>query len=300
MDGQKIHELIEFRMSQAEIIISSIQIIFQDHIMLLQLAENMIGFRSYKNIFNALAFIVIILSEPRLALANKCDSTNLMIVSTAVSAQTRHGVTEYQNALRSIPLDPNVILLGDSIANGWGKTPDSFPGYRVFNYGVSSDRIQNVLWRLSNPVIAGLRPKKIILMLGTNNMVDAGMDACSVVAGIVAVIERARMLWPNAVIYTFSILPRGADFKDANGIRIEINKSLKEALENKKNVKFVQVPDEEFTCGRYAEGVLPGSTFACAPNNAYSCNNYQKDNVHPSFTGYASLKLYLSKVGFFE
>lgn len=75
------------------------------------------------------------------------------------------------------PVD--VVLLGDSITQGWGggwNGPEFnsvwksfFSNYRTLNLGISGDKVENILWRLDHGAIDGLQIKAVVLMIGINN-----------------------------------------------------------------------------------------------------------------------------------
>ena len=81
-------------------------------------------------------------------------------------------------------LNPEVVLIGDSITHFWGGSPRlgpvngakafeaTFGRYRTLNMGFGWDRTQNVLWRLDHGEFDGLKPRVLILNIGTNNTSD--------------------------------------------------------------------------------------------------------------------------------
>ncbi|MEK6701692.1 MAG: GDSL-type esterase/lipase family protein, partial [Planctomycetota bacterium] len=67
-----------------------------------------------------------------------------------------------------------LVFLGDSITEGWeggGKETwaKHYASRQAANFGVSGDRTEHVLWRLDNANFDGLKPKLIVIMIGTNN-----------------------------------------------------------------------------------------------------------------------------------
>ncbi|HVJ46924.1 MAG TPA: hypothetical protein VM511_11095, partial [Luteolibacter sp.] len=69
-------------------------------------------------------------------------------------------------------IDPEIVLIGDSITHLWGGQPNEpkgnrgaiawkelFGEKRVLNCGFGWDRTQNVLFRINNGEIDGLKPK---------------------------------------------------------------------------------------------------------------------------------------------
>ncbi|HEY0456821.1 MAG TPA: GDSL-type esterase/lipase family protein, partial [Verrucomicrobiae bacterium] len=62
-----------------------------------------------------------------------------------------------------------IVLLGDSITQGWGDDFSLwFPGLKIANRGISGDTTRGVLIRLED--VTSLDPKAIILLIGTNDL----------------------------------------------------------------------------------------------------------------------------------
>lgn len=106
----------------------------------------------------------------------------------------------------------DLLLLGDSITEAWRgqKTlwDERFAPFRAANFGLAGDCTQHLLWRLRNGELDGLRPRKIMLMIGTNNLGWGKQDVESTVAGVKAVVEEIRRRTPAAKILLLGILPR--------------------------------------------------------------------------------------------
>jgi lysophospholipase L1-like esterase len=63
-----------------------------------------------------------------------------------------------------------VVLLGDSITQGWGDDFSAwFPGMKMANRGISGDTSRGVLIRLREDVLA-LSPQAVVLLIGTNDL----------------------------------------------------------------------------------------------------------------------------------
>ncbi len=63
-----------------------------------------------------------------------------------------------------------VVLLGDSITQGWGEDFTAwFPGMKIANRGISGDTSRGVLIRLHDDVLA-LDPAAVVLLIGTNDL----------------------------------------------------------------------------------------------------------------------------------
>jgi len=122
-------------------------------------------------------------------------------------------------------IDPEVVLIGDSITHFWGGEPWSdnvhgeriawssvFAPYRVLNMGFGWDRTQNVLWRLDHGQLDGLKPEVVVILIGTNNTSETenarANDADEIAEGLRAICDRVEARVPNARIVVMAVLPR--------------------------------------------------------------------------------------------
>jgi lysophospholipase L1-like esterase/pimeloyl-ACP methyl ester carboxylesterase len=129
-----------------------------------------------------------------------------------------HGVFNETNRYCDSVGGADIIFLGNSITQGIGgkgrplayAPGDSafsywFGKYRWLNLGVSGDRTQNVLWRVTHGTWAKLHPKLIILAIGINNFPsDTGEE---VVEGIKAIVAELRGRAPKSRILLAGPLP---------------------------------------------------------------------------------------------
>lgn len=105
-----------------------------------------------------------------------------------------------------------LVFLGDSITAGWagnGKEvwAKSFTQYTPANFGIGGDRTQHVLWRIQNGELDGIKPKAVVLMIGTNN---SGNDPAEGIAkGVTKIVETIRAKQPQAKILLLAVFPRG-------------------------------------------------------------------------------------------
>src|SRR6202521_2777373 len=98
----------------------------------------------------------------------------------------------------------DIYFEGDSITRRWGATDypqllenwkRNFFGWNAADFGWGADRTENILWRLENGELNGVKPKIIVLLAGTNNVVNrippAGVDAAAkdVTRGIRAIVR---------------------------------------------------------------------------------------------------------------
>ena len=115
-------------------------------------------------------------------------------------------------------LDTQLLLIGDSITNNYDKAnlPDEnfqptwkqfYEPRKALNLGFSGDTTAHVLWRLDHGEVDGLRPKAVVLLIGTNNTGHYNESAEETEAGIDAVIADLEDRLPETNILLLGILP---------------------------------------------------------------------------------------------
>lgn len=134
----------------------------------------------------------------------------------------------------------DLLFIGDSITAGWEKTGKAawqqhFAPLKAATLGDPGDRTENLLWRLRNGELEGLRPKLAVLMIGTNNVNDTPQD---VVLGIQANITEIQTRCPGTRILLLGIFPR-SERPDAARARNEAVNRLLPPLANAKDPKRV-------------------------------------------------------------
>jgi lysophospholipase L1-like esterase len=107
--------------------------------------------------------------------------------------------------------DIHIIFDGDSITDGWqakGKEiwAQRYAALGAFDFGISGDRTEHLLWRLEQGQVDGLKPKLIALMIGTNNL--GQNTAEEIAAGVAAIVKSYQQRCPDAVILLQAIFPR--------------------------------------------------------------------------------------------
>lgn len=115
------------------------------------------------------------------------------------------------------PVD--LLFLGDSITYGWNNVPavweEFFGKYRPANFGLGSDRIEQVLWRIEHGELDDVKPRVIVLLIGTNN--SALHSAEEMTLGIRKIVQRIGEKLPQTKILLLAIFPRGPRSPDATG-----------------------------------------------------------------------------------
>jgi lysophospholipase L1-like esterase len=150
-----------------------------------------------------------------------------------------------------------VVFLGDSITAGWsgaGKEvwAKAFGAYEPANFGIGGDRTQHVLWRITNGELDGLKPKAMVIMIGTNNVSSASAE--EIAKGVTKIVETVRTKLPQTKILLLAVFPRG---EKPDGKLGAFNEKIKQVnriiakLDDKKHVHFLDI-GPKFTQGKDA------------------------------------------------
>jgi beta-glucosidase len=143
-----------------------------------------------------------------------------------------------------------VLFLGDSITEAWGRGDvkaiwDSHYGkYQPANFGISGDRTQHVLWRIQQGELDGIKPKVVVLMIGTNN---SGYSALQIARADFAIVSEIHRKLPDTKILLLGIFPRGDDPNKPNvaALRAKL-KSVNAALaklDDGKKTRYLEIWD---------------------------------------------------------
>lgn len=159
---------------------------------------------------------------------------------------------------------PEAILLGNSITHYWGGNPgharkNGMKSWKEImepagfhNLGCGWDRIENVLWKVYHGELDGYKAKKVVLMIGTNNI--ASDSDHEITEGLRFLLKAIRKRQPDAKIKIIGILPhRSREERIRN-----LNRKIKNMAETEKYIfadpgKKLLLPDgkinESFFCG---------------------------------------------------
>ena len=154
--------------------------------------------------------------------------------------------------------EAQLVFLGDSITHGWegkGKAiwTKEWAPLKAANFGIGGDRTEHVLWRLENGNFDGLKPKAIVLMIGTNNTGHQGRPqkelngavyectAEQTAEGIKAILTQLQKKCPDAKILVLGIFPRGADKNDKFRQQNEATNAIVKGFADGQKVFFLDV-----------------------------------------------------------
>ncbi len=177
----------------------------------------------------------------------------------------------------------DVLFLGDSITDGW-RRPGPNGGKAVWdrelaplraaNFGIGGDRTQHVLWRIEQGTLEGLRPRVVVLMIGTNNTgferdgTTPRNTPAETVAGVSAIVTQLRRRLPEARVLLLAVFPRGERPDHPQRLQVnEINRGLA-TLADGRHVTFLDLGPRFLA----ADGTLPAAVMP--------------DFLHPREEGY--------------
>ena len=171
--------------------------------------------------------------------------------------------------------DIDVLLMGDSITDFWRNDTGPFAGkpvldkvfgdLKIANFGIAGDTTQGVLYRLQNGEGKGIKPKAVMLMIGTNN--TRANNAPEIAEGIGAVVLELQKDFPEAKILLLGIFPRSTPDDPVRQQLAEINATIARLHDGQK--VFYQDIGQVFLD---ANGVI--------------AHEVMSDLLHPSTQGY--------------
>lgn len=144
--------------------------------------------------------------------------------------------------------DIDLYFEGDSITDMFGNSvgkpiwTKEFGGWKVGDFGIGGDTIQNVLWRLQNGEIDVVKPKVIVLMIGTNNSGNASAE--EIAKGVKAIVDLMKEKQPQAKILLLAIFPRNATATDPIRIKLNAANEIIAKLDDGKQVKYMNINDK--------------------------------------------------------
>ncbi len=175
--------------------------------------------------------------------------------------------------------EAQLVFLGDSITHAWeskGKAvwEKYWAPLKAANFGISGDRTEHVLWRLQHGNFDGLKPKLVVLMIGTNNTghqdraqkellqvvknPPAGdlklndqtrqpegiiyhCTAQQTAEGVKAIIDTLKQKMPGTKILLLAIFPRGASPSDKYRVQNDETNALISKFADGQTVQFMDI-----------------------------------------------------------
>src|SRR4051812_32830387 len=178
-----------------------------------------------------------------------------------------------------------VVLLGDSITQGWAEDFSAwFPGMKIANRGISGDTSRGVLIRLQGDVIA-LEPRAVVLLIGTNDLEEKA-DPETIAANLKLILAEFPKHDAKMPIILCQVFPSSTSkSRPAEKIK-KVNQLYAQAVKGNTQVTFV----ETWPLFADAQGDASAAEFP--------------DLLHPNMAGYdkwaAALRPIFATLGFLE
>lgn len=181
--------------------------------------------------------------------------------------------------------EAELVFLGDSITHGWdGKGKAVWEKHwvplKAANFGIGGDRTEHVLWRMQHGNFDGLKPKLVVLMIGTNNTghmgrpqkeLEGAVYQCSAeqtAEGVKQIVNGLKQKCPGTKVLILGIFPRGADNNDKMRQQNEATNAIIAKLADGSTVQYLDIGKTFLT----PEGVLS--------------KDIMPDLLHPNEKGY--------------
>ena len=233
---------------------------------------------------------ITILTAP----ASSAQNTN--VAGTNVPSIQGANEVDQNTAIVPVPRDPkwvtrhegfvqeakqggiDILFLGDSITDFWRNRGSNvwnryYAPRHAANFGISGDRTQHVLWRMDNGELDGIKPRVVVLMIGTNNTGKERDNKTprntvpETIAGVQAVVRELRAKLPDSKILLLAIFPRGT-LEDPQRAQVALANTVIAKLDDGRMVKYLDI-DPQFL---EADGTLP--------------KYIMPDSLHPNEHGY--------------
>jgi beta-glucosidase len=172
----------------------------------------------------------------------------------------------------------DILFMGDSITDFWRNRGSTvwnkyYASQHAANFGISGDRTEHVLWRMDNGELDGIKPKVVVLMIGTNNTGKENNGRLrntisQIIAGVTAVVADIRTKLPESKILLLAIFPRGNTTEDFQRGEVAVINTALAKLDDGEHVKFLDIGPKFLD----ADGTLPKSVMP--------------DSLHPNAQGY--------------
>jgi lysophospholipase L1-like esterase len=157
----------------------------------------------------------------------------------------------HKNMLKREPKNMKIMFLGDSITMMWRSQSGYEGGTQVWNkfyknipsgnYGISGDKTENILWRITEGKdLEGTNPGLIVLLIGINNLLEKSSPE-ETALGIKRIVQILRKKLPESKILLLGIFPCWKNPKHPIRIKVKkVNSSICNLADNK-NIWYLDV-----------------------------------------------------------
>ena len=145
----------------------------------------------------------------------------------------------------------DILFMGDSITDFWRNRGSNvwnqyYAPRHAANFGISGDRTQHVLWRMNNGELDGIKPRVVVLMIGTNNTgkerdnMTTRNTVPETIAGVQAVVADIRARLPDSKILLLGIFPRST-LADPQRAEVALINTVIAKLDDGKMVRYLDI-----------------------------------------------------------
>ena len=173
--------------------------------------------------------------------------------------------------------NPKLVLIGDSVITNFNKCNDIFGkfflSFRTLSFGITGDKIQNVLWRVCNMTFP-TSVEYVIIHCGTNNLVHN--SSLKIAEGLLNITCMLKKNYENLHIFVSCLLPRDDETSVNRAVLYGVNSYLKEFCTNE--FHYIEL-DSCWTLNYHLNAEL-----------------FRNNNLHLNITGYEKLsKVFIGK-----
>ena len=165
----------------------------------------------------------------------------------------------------------DIVFDGDSITDYWqgaGRPvwDARYVPLNAVDFGIGGDRVEHLLWRLKEGQVAGIDPKLVVLLVGTNDISSETPE--QIAAGVKDAVDTYLRLCPNAHLLLLGLFPRGATATDRARLTNAAVNVLISKFDDGKRITYLDIGAKFLD----ADGTIPKEVMA--------------DALHPTLRGY--------------
>jgi len=137
--------------------------------------------------------------------------------------------------------EPEVVFIGDShiaLLEHTDVYKEFFAPTHALCLGIRGDTTSNVLWRMQHGELEFIKPKVIVLLIGTNNRDQTPEQ---ILGGIRAVVDVVVKKQPQAALFVAKIPPRGEKPNAKRELLAKVNAGLQQALNDVPNCRVLDI-----------------------------------------------------------
>ena len=161
-----------------------------------------------------------------------------------------------------------VLFLGDSITQGWSRQAEiweeAWGDYQPANFGIGGDQTQHVIWRIEQGELDNVKPKVVVLMIGTNNL--GGHTAPAIAAANRKIVSMIHEKLPETKVLLLGVFPRGprtnqggiADPHEEKMRMIGVINAELAQMDNGKTIRYLDLGPKFMSAdGTIAKAIMP-------------------------------------------